>query len=475
MRWKLLLLYLLIIGVAFYVVAASLIQLVGDYMFSQRVQEEQRIAEELAISVASDLADQDAGALYESAVTASREYGGRVLVLDAYGTVQADAFSQLNGARLEHPEVVAVLSGEKSSAYSFYKETQPSGNWLLSRLGFAGDASIYGLYASSIVSGDKVIGVLLYSVNEQELYSRLTYMQTQMVYWLIGVALVTLLMVLLLSRMVTKPIKALSEGIEHMSVGDFSHRVIIRGHSEYAQLAAAFNMMSEKLENLDRSRSQFVSNASHELKTPLATMKILIESLIYQDTFEPEMTREFLTDINKEIDRLNSVIVDLLTLVNMDSGEMRLRLGDLQLDEMLADTVKRLTPLARNREINLTLEAHAAPVVEGDASKIQQVFYNLIDNAIKYTPAGGRVRVELGENARSAIIKVSDTGIGIPAADIAHIFDRFYRVDKARSRETGGTGLGLSIVSQIVQLHGGTINVQSVEDKGSVFTVTLPK
>ena len=127
-------------------------------------------------------------------MTASREYGGRVLVLDAYGTVQADAFSQLNGARLEHPEVVAVLSGEKSSAYSFYKETQPSGNWLLSRLGFAGDASIYGLYASSIVSGDKVIGVLLYSVNEQELYSRLTYMQTQMVYWLIGVALVTLLM-----------------------------------------------------------------------------------------------------------------------------------------------------------------------------------------------------------------------------------------------------------------------------------------
>ena len=116
MRWKLLLLYLLIIGVAFYVVAASLIQLVGDYMFSQRVQEEQRIAEELAISVAYDLADQDAGALYESAVTASREYGGRVLVLDAYGTVQADAFSQLNGARLEHPEVVAVLSGEKSSA-----------------------------------------------------------------------------------------------------------------------------------------------------------------------------------------------------------------------------------------------------------------------------------------------------------------------------------------------------------------------
>lgn len=474
-RWKMLVLYMLIIGVAFYVAAASLIQIVGDYLFTQRVQEEQRISEELAVSVADRLAAQDGQALYEAAVTASREYGGRTLILDAYGTVQADAFSQLNGTRLEHPEVVAVLSGARSSAYSFYKETPAGANWLLNRLGFSEGTSVYGLYASSIVMGERMMGVLLYSANEQELYSRLTYMQTQMVYWLMGVALVTILTVLFSSRILTKPIKVLGEGIEHMSVGDFSHRVIIKGHSEFAQLAAAFNMMSEKLENLDHSRSQFVSNASHELKTPLATMKILIESIIYQDKFEPDVTREFLTDIDREIDRLNSVIGDLLTLVNMDSGEMRLRLGDLKLDEMLAETVKRLGPLSKNRDIALALEVHASPIVEGDASKIQQVFYNLIDNAIKYTPSGGSVRVELSENARSAIIKVSDTGMGIPAGDIPHIFDRFYRVDKARSRETGGTGLGLSIVNQMVQLHGGSISVQSVEDKGSVFTVTLPK
>ena len=467
--------YMLMIGVAFYIVAASLIDLVGDYMLDMRVREEQQIAERLAIELTPALREGDGNALYEAAKAASREYGGRVLVLDAYGAVQADAFSLLNGAQLDHPEVKAVLGGGRACAHGFYKEELPGVNWLLSGLGLVEDAQVYGLYASGMVSGDGVMCVLLYSVSEQELYSRLVFIRRQMIYWLLGVALATILMVLFLSRIVTKPIKALSEGIAHMSVGDFSHRVIIRGHSEYAQLAAAFNMMSEKLENLDRSRSQFVSNASHELKTPLATMKILIESLIYQDAFDPDMTREFLTDINKEIDRLNSVIGDLLTLVNMDSGEMRLRLSDLQLDEMLAETVKRLTPLAGNRDIALTLEAHAAPIVEGDSSKIQQVFYNLIDNAIKYTPSGGRVRVELGENARFAIIKVSDTGIGIPQSEIAHVFDRFYRVDKARSRETGGTGLGLSIVQQIVQLHGGQINVQSVEDKGSVFTVTLPK
>ena len=474
MRWRLLLLYMLMVGVAFYVVAASLINLVGNYMLDQRAQDERAISERIAITMADKLNAQDGQAIYDAAVDASREHGGRVLVLDAYGTVQADSYSLLNGTQLKHPEVVAVLGG-KAGANGLYKEELPGGNWLLSTFGFADDASVYGLYVSAIVSGGRTTGALVYSVSEQELYSRLLYIRRQIVYWLLGVALATLITVIFMSRIVTRPIKALSEGIEHMSVGDFSHRVIIRGHSEYAQLAAAFNMMSEKLENLDRSRGQFVSNASHELKTPLATMKILIESLIYQDAFDPAMTREFLTDIDKEIDRLNSVIGDLLTLVNMDSGEMRLRLSDLHLDEMLAETVKRLTPLAGNRDINLTLEAHAAPVVEGDSSKIQQVFYNLIDNAIKYTPAGGDVRVELGENARFAIIKVSDTGIGIPQADIAHIFDRFYRVDKARSRETGGTGLGLSIVNQIVQLHGGQVSVQSVEDKGSVFTVTLPK
>lgn len=473
-RWRLFLLYMIMIGVAFYVVAASLINLVGNYMLDQRAQDEQAVSERIAITMADRLRAQDGQELYSAAVSASREYGGRVLVLDAYGTVQADAYSLLNGTQLKHPEVMAVLGG-KASANGLYKEELPGSNWLISKLMLADDASVYGLYASAIVSDGRTIGVLLYSVSEQDLYSRIAFIQSRIVFWLLGVALATLITVIFMSRIVTRPIKALSEGIEHMSVGDFSHRVIIKGHSEYAQLAAAFNMMSEKLENLDRSRSQFVSNASHELKTPLATMKILIESLIYQDAFDPAMTREFLTDIDKEIDRLNSVIGDLLTLVNMDSGEMRLRLSDLQLDEMLAETVKRLTPLAVNRDINLTLEAHAAPVVEGDSSKIQQVFYNLIDNAIKYTPSGGDVRVELSENARFAIIKVSDTGIGIPQTDIAHIFDRFYRVDKARSRETGGTGLGLSIVSQIVQLHGGQVNVQSVEDKGSVFTVTLPK
>jgi signal transduction histidine kinase len=259
-----------------------------------------------------------------------------------------------------------------------------------------------------------------------------------------------------------------------MSRGDLSARVNVRGKSEFASLATAFNSMSERLEQLDKSRNQFVSNASHELKTPLSTMKILIETLMYQDPIDPGMTKEFLTDVNKEIDRLNRIVSDLLTLVNIDSGGMKLNLAELDIEDLLLEQVKRLSPLARENGIELDCSCKDALEVTGDILKLQQVIYNVIDNAIKYTPRGGEVHCSLTRSGKKAIIKVSDTGVGIPQEDLPHIFDRFYRVDKARSRETGGTGLGLSIVKQMILLHGGNITAASTEGKGSTFTIELP-
>ena len=186
------------------------------------------------------------------------------------------------------------------------------------------------------------------------------------------------------------------------------------------------------------------------------------------------MTREFLSDVNKEIDRLNRIVSDLLTLVNIDSGGMKLSLSDVDLHELLLEQVKRLAPLARENGIELECSAKEALETSGDAVKLQQVIYNVIDNAIKYTPRGGSVQASLIRSGKRAIIRVTDTGIGIPQADLPHVFDRFYRVDKARSRATGGTGLGLSIVKQIVALHGGTITAESEEGKGSTFTIDLP-
>ena len=178
--------------------------------------------------------------------------------------------------------------------------------------------------------------------------------------------------------------------------------------------------------------------------------------------------------LNSEIDRLNGIISDLLSLVSIDSGEMRLKREKFRLDDMVRDCARKLAPLARERGIELEETVRDAVEITADKSKLMQVVYNVIDNAIKYTPRAGSVHVDMARAGKRAVIRISDTGIGIPEEDQKHIFDRFYRVDKARSRETGGTGLGLSIVKQIVMLHNGTISVNSEVGKGSTFTIELP-
>ena len=183
---------------------------------------------------------------------------------------------------------------------------------------------------------------------------------------------------------------------------------------------------------------------------------------------------DFLGNINSEIDRLNGIISDLLSLVSIDSGEMRLKREKFRLDDMVRDCARKLAPLARERGIELEETVRDAVEITADKSKLMQVVYNVIDNAIKYTPRAGSVHVDMARAGKRAVIRISDTGIGIPEEDQKHIFDRFYRVDKARSRETGGTGLGLSIVKQIVMLHNGTISVNSEVGKGSTFTIELP-
>ena len=232
--------------------------------------------------------------------------------------------------------------------------------------------------------------------------------------------------------------------------------------------------MREKLETLDQSRNQFVSNASHELKTPLATMKIMIESLIYQPDMDKNLRTEFMTDINNEIDRLSAIVSDLLTLVQMDSQNVKLTRENLSIAQLIKENAHRLQPIANQKGQKIVLQLQDSCDIYADKSKLNQVIYNLMENAVKYTQASGVIRVTLQRQGRNAIFRVSDNGPGIPKENLPHIFDRFYRVDKARSREKGGTGLGLSIVHQLVLLHGGSINVESEEGRGATFIVELP-
>lgn len=232
--------------------------------------------------------------------------------------------------------------------------------------------------------------------------------------------------------------------------------------------------MSEQVQRLEQARNQFVSNASHELKTPLATIKILVESMMYEENMDPHLRTEFLTDIDKEIDRLSSVVGDLLTLVHIDSHKLKLRRELMVLADTVRETVSRLAPLAKKR--GQAIETKIADECEmfADPGKLSQVCYNIIENAIKYTPDGGKISVSLRKNGRDAVLEIADTGVGIPEEDVPHVFDRFYRVDKARSRDTGGTGLGLSIVQQIVRLHAGSVTVRSKQGEGTTFIVQLP-
>jgi len=259
-----------------------------------------------------------------------------------------------------------------------------------------------------------------------------------------------------------------------MGKGDLSVRVPEKGSGELRQLAENYNTMAAQLENLDKSRNQFVSNASHELKTPLTTMKIMLETMIYQSDMPPEVRQEFMEDMNHEIDRLTGIITDLLTLTRMDNHANTLKLEQLDLTGLTEETVRMLLPAARKRGQQLNCEAAPNLRIRGDRTKLNQVLYNLIDNAMKYTQDDGEIRVSLAAEGNDLIWRVQDNGVGIPREDQEHIFDRFYRVDKARSRETGGTGLGLSIVRQLVSMHGGTIRVESEFGKGSCFIVTLP-
>ncbi len=463
--------YLLIICVAFLVVAASLIRLVGEYLFSQKVREEQRVTDNLALQLSGFLAEDDALGLYRAVAAASQDVT-RVMVVDLLGVVQADGYSEYNGRRLELGEVAATLSGQ-GAAYGYYRADEKGAGWLGRAAGSV--RQMVGVYTAPILSANVPIGAVVYSSMAQDVYQSLTQMQRQMAIWLLLVALSVLLLSLMVSRIFTRPIEELSQGISRMTQGDLSSRVSVRGRNEFSQLAEAFNSMCERLERLDQTRNQFVSNASHELKTPLSTMKILSETLLYQEQCDLDMQKEFLSDINKEIDRLSSIINDLLTLVHLDDrGVTKLQPTLVSLDRLVQDAARRLRPLAESREIPLDIAIRDQIETMGDPMKLEQVFYNLIDNAIKYTPQGGKVRVEVARVGKKAVVKVIDNGIGIPKADQLHVFDRFYRVDKARSRDTGGTGLGLAIVKQIVLLHEGSITVTSEEEKGSTFTVELP-
>ncbi len=446
--------------------AALLTGLVSSTLYAQRTRQDSLSLEKLAASVAPFFASAQTEALSAELTDAASDLGGRLLVIDMDEKVQFDTFALLEGTRLSISEVRRVLAGGDSHAYAI-KE--------VAGLVSDGEKAEYAaLCAARMEVNGQVLGALVLLTPVTELHGAIQAVEGQLLTVFLWVAVAAGVAALIFAVTLTRPIKALTATIRRMGKGDLSARVQVRASGEMKELADSYNAMAEKIENFDKSRSQFVSNASHELKTPLATMKLLLQNLLLDPEMPQDIRVEFMTDMDHEIDRLTGIISDLLTLTQMDSHEGSLHLTDIDLSALAEETLHGLLPVAESRSQTVVRDIAPGIHLTGDATKLTQVLYNLADNALKYTPEGGRIAVTLHASGKEAVLAVTDNGIGIPKNDQAHVFDRFYRVDKARSRATGGTGLGLSIVRQMVQLHGGAITLDSSPGEGSTFTVTLP-
>lgn len=271
-------------------------------------------------------------------------------------------------------------------------------------------------------------------------------------------------------------ISSYTDCIYSMVENETDDKLEVRGDDEVARLAEAFNELSERFANIEKQRTEFVSNASHELKTPLSSIKLMADSIIQTPDIEMDYVREFLTDMNEEVERLNRIVNKLLYITKMDtltqnmSGNLEL----INLKDVISGINKNLIPIADMEEKELVLNAEEDILIMANKDILWQAVYNIVDNALKYTGDNGRVEITLYKENKRAIITVKDNGVGIAPEDADRIFDRFYRVDKARSRETGGTGLGLSIAHSAIEFHNGSIEVESRLGEGSEFRIILP-
>ena len=319
-----------------------------------------------------------------------------------------------------------------------------------------------------------IIGVILVTASTDTQTANLETLRQSMETWLAAIGICILALAILLSGWLVKPLRHMNQSIGGLVEGALADDLDIHDCTETEKISDTFNLMLAKLRRIEESRQEFVSNVSHELKTPLASMKVLADSLLVQEGAPVELYQEFMKDIAEEIDRENTIISDLLTLVKMDRKAAEVNVAVTDINEFLEQILKRLRPIAEKEKVEVVFESNRSVSAEIDATKLSLAFTNLVENAIKYNKENGWVRVTLDADHKYFYVKVSDSGIGIPQESLDNIFERFYRCDKSHSREIGGTGLGLAITKNAVVAHGGAIKVQSVVGEGTTFTVRIP-
>lgn len=394
-------------------------------------------------------------------------YDGRVLIINQNFKIAKDTYGLSAGKTIVAEEVIRCFRGETISKYDdkngYIELTIPLVQTKAIALPDGGET-----YA------ENVVGVMLTSVSTESIRQTMEIMGEKALIMEVLVVIVVFAVAFGVSSLLSGAFRKMTDEVNKVKEGYSDAQVGLTGIEETDKMVEAFNRMQVRMKTMDDSRQEFVANVSHELKTPLTSMKVLADSLLMQPEVPNELYKEFMQDMSEEIDRENQIINDLLTLVRMDKAATKMNIVSKDIAEVLEIVLKRLRPIARKYNIEVVLESIRPVTAEIDELKFTSAITNLVENAIKYNRENGKVKVTLDADHQDFSVEIKDNGIGIPQDALEHIYERFYRVDKSHSRQIGGTGLGLAITRNAILLHKGTIKVESVENEGTTFIVRIP-
>lgn len=382
-------------------------------------------------------------------------YGGRIQIIDNNLKIIKDSFELDRGKYMLSSAVINCFKGQE------YSNNDEDNGIVEMALRITDPSS----------EESDTMGVMLISFSTREITTNYAILQRNATIVLGIIVVMIIVFGLLFSGILVRPFKKITNAINSLML----EPIHVNDYDETRQISDAFNRLIVQVKDMDDNRQEFVSNVSHELKTPLASMKVLADSLNMNPEATLEQFREFMKDISEEIDRENAIITDLLSLVTMDKNAGDIHVENTNINALIELVVKRLRPLADMNNVELIVDSFKTVEAEVDKSKIMQIVSNIVENGIKYNkPDGGWVRISLNADHKYFYLTISDSGIGMPQEATEKIFERFYRVDKSHSREIGGTGLGLAIVKGAITMHKGMIRVTSTENEGSTFSIRIP-
>ena len=396
----------------------------------------------------------------------SNLYDGRIMIIDKNLKVVTDTYDLSEGKTIISEEVIQCFLGMNATHYD------PEHGYIELTTPIINTAAIGN--TASAQAESRIEGVMLTSISTASIMAMMKELHRSALLVEMMMILVIFALALVLANVLTRPFARVTEAINEVKAGYSNESISVPDYVETIHIVDAFNQLLKRMKALDDSRQEFVSNVSHELKTPMTSMKVLADSLVAQPDVPAELYREFMEDIVSEIDRENRIITDLLALVKMDKTAQEVNITSVNINDLTEMILKRLRPLARKKEVEVVFESIRPVVAEVDEVKMSLVMTNLVENAIKYNVPHGWVKVVVDADHQYFTFEVRDSGVGIPEESLVHIYERFYRVDKSHSRETGGTGLGLAITRNAVLMHRGSITVTSKEGEGSCFAVKIP-